>query len=169
VSAHSAPVVKRDTESYNPAKSWKLLLLIVPFALVALLVAYRSQVDNKKTTVQVRPTSAADGKVHVVMPISEVEAEAWDGDVAWQPYPGAASYQVAMFREPSDVLWTESTSTDRIRMQTEIFPASLRRLFYVNATVGYKVIARDAAGKVIADSGPHYFYIKLPGLEQMGQ
>jgi hypothetical protein len=157
----TSPVVQPSEDSYNPAKSWKILLVLMPMVVVSGALIYKSH--NAALTVStqmVRPISLADGKVHVVGPKDEVET--FDGNVSWQGYPNAASYDVAMFRSPDTVWWKESTKADHITLHREFFPPQLKRLVDANASVGYSVVARDASGTVIADSGPQYFYVKLP-------
>lgn len=159
--------IKSSSAPYNPAKSWKMLFLFAPVALVFGAVVYRSEVASSTARqALVRPMSAADGTVHVVAPQSELDMDLWDGNITWHPYPKAASYDVMLFREPGKVLWQQSSDTDQITLHTEAFPYALRHLIDTSMTMGYKVIARDQAGKVIADSGPQSFYLRV--LPQVG-
>ena len=95
----TSPVVQPSEESYNPAKSWKILLVLMPMVVVAGALIYKSQNATSIVSTQtLRPVSIADGTVHVVGPKDEVET--FDGNISWQGYPNAASYDVAMFRSP---------------------------------------------------------------------
>lgn len=164
---NSAPKIEPQSIPYNPAKSWKMLFLFIPVALVAAIVMYRSEFASSTTqAAQLRATSAADGKVHAVSPISELDVDIWDGVVTWHPYPNAASYDVVLYRDPGTVLWKESTTNDQIVLKTEAFPNALRHLINTSVTMTYNVIAKDRDGKVIADSGPQYFYLRV--LPQVG-
>jgi hypothetical protein len=159
----TSPVVQPSEDSYNPAKSWKIVLVLAPIIIVVGALIYKSQTPVADVhAAVVRPMSAADGRVHVVSPKDEVDSEYFDGNVTWQPYPNAASYDVEMFRVPGIKGWKESTKVDHITLHTEFFPPWLKNAIDANTSVGYSVVARDAAGKIIADSGPQYFYLKIP-------
>ena len=159
----SPTALETRSGSYNPAKSWKALLLLAPIIGMALFVSYKT---HSAPTVQkadaVRPISAADGKVHAVEPQFGLDAPMWDGHVAWQPYPHAASYDVVMLNDRKEVVWKETTNADHIYLHTESFPRDLRMRIELNYSVGYAITARDRSGNVIAESGPQYFYLKVP-------
>jgi hypothetical protein len=144
-----------------------MLFLLIPVALVVAVVLYRSEFASSTThAAQLRPMSAADGKVHVESPISELDVDMWDGVVTWHAYPNAASYDVLLYRDPGKILWQESSTNDQIALKTEAFPYALRHLINTSVTMSYKVIAKDRSGNVIADSGPQYFYLRV--LPQVG-
>ena len=158
----TAPDPQQGTRSQNPAKSWKILLLFVPMIAVTVWAMTWSQGKlTSSPAPTVHPPSAADGKVHVVSPQAEVDSVLWDGEVSWHPYPNAASYEVQLFREPGHILWKETSTSDRVLSHTEAFPAELRYYLNHSTSVGYNVIARDAKGQVVAESGPTYFYLKV--------
>src|SRR5690348_14130937 len=96
----SSSAIEPRPGSYNPAKSWKALLLLVPIIGGWALVSYKSQLMPGRHAEPVRATSAADGKVVPAEPRFGIDSPVWDGRVTWHPYPNAASYEVALFSEP---------------------------------------------------------------------
>ena len=156
-----APYSERGSKRPNPAKSWKMMLLLIPMLIVGVWVAIWSQQRASARAKPARPVSAADGKVRVVAPQAEVDSVLWDGEVTWYPYPNAASYEIQIYHDPGNILWKQTTDSPHLLTRTEAFPYDLRYYLNHSNSVGYNIIARDQKGNVIANSGPVYFYLKM--------
>lgn len=92
------------------------------------------------------------GRIDALLPAGDVgrAPEAF----SWAPVDGASSYEVTVMEVDRTVLWRESSSVPRVAP-----PATLKRRLVPGKTMLWTVIARNAAGVVIAESSTARFRV----------
>lgn len=77
-------------------------------------------------------------------------------ELTWEAVPGAARYEARVLEVDRTQIWkSESTAT------TLELPAAVRRQMVAGRTFLWSVVARDAAGRTLAESGVQTFHISL--------
>lgn len=97
-----------------------------------------------------------------ITPLSPAgDLDAPPNELRWEPRTDAASYSVQVMEVDHAGLWSAETRDGSIAL-----PAALRARIVPGKPLLWEVVAKDAAGRVIASSGKQRFKIKMQSLEK---
>ncbi len=126
-------------------------------ATIALAAVVGYGLWNPEPAVRVRqdaPMAYRSVQVQAVAPIGDIAAA--PGALEWTPFKGAVSYDVVLMEVDRASLWQARTASTRVEI-----PAGVVEQLVPGKNVLWEVTARDAAGALVADSGPQRFRVAV--------
>lgn len=141
------------TTAAPPRKSWLPTWALAAASLVAVLGGAWLLREPAVTVDRPGEDVYRSAGLDVVAPTGEVDVvpEAFE----WTPVTGAARYEVRVREVDGTELWRGSSVTARL-----VLPAALRTEVLPAKTLEWQVVASDAAGQPLADSGVARFRLR---------